>query len=254
MTKELFENIISPEQLSLLVQTLNIADRSNLFDDLNISTADKTILKKQIEETKDIYLFINKPYENRSGDAALFKKLEQGVFHRKELRIIYRVHNREEAYRVKPYRIIFINENFYLACEVDRPRFQFSLYRIAQISSAEFTGKTFYQNSRIVRFIKEMQTPMAKYEDKYYEKLIDVRVRISPEKARYFKAKKHLPSQEVIAENDDDSLIVSYTVTQEKEIHDLIKRWIPYVQVIEPASLREAIRRDLVKWLEDPGG
>ena len=63
VTRSLFENITSAEQLSLLVQTLNIADRSNLFDDLNIDTSDRTILEKQIKETKNIYLFKSKPYE-----------------------------------------------------------------------------------------------------------------------------------------------------------------------------------------------
>ena len=46
VTNELFSNITSAENMSLLVQTFNIADRSNLFSDLNIDTADKSILEK----------------------------------------------------------------------------------------------------------------------------------------------------------------------------------------------------------------
>jgi predicted DNA-binding transcriptional regulator YafY len=44
-------------------------------------------------------------------------------------------------------------------------------------------------------------------------------------------------------------LIVSYKITQEKEIDELIKRWIPYVKVISPISLKEKIHKELRDYL-----
>ena len=103
ITNELFNNITSAENMSLLVQTFNIADRSNLFSDLNIDTADKSILEKKIKESKNTYLFKNKPYENRSGDIALFKKLEQAIYHRKEITIEYKPDTIVMQFTLKPY-------------------------------------------------------------------------------------------------------------------------------------------------------
>ena len=37
------------------------------------------------------------------------------------------------------------------------------------------------------------------------------------------------------------NLLISYQVTQEIEIEELIKKWFPYVKVVEPLSLKEKI-------------
>ncbi len=249
VTRSLFENITSAEQLSLLVQTLNIADRSNLFDDLNIDTSDRTILEKQIKETKNIYLFKSKPYENRSGDAALFKQLEQAIYHRKEIVIEYRSGENTVPHTVKPYNIVFMNENFYLACEVDNPNYQFSPFRISKIESVEPTDKNFHQNREIARFIKEMQTPIARYVPNYRENLVEVIVEVTASRAHYFKAKKYLPSQKIIEEKENGTLIISYQVTQDIELADLVKRWLPHMKVISPASLQQRIVDEIQSYL-----
>ena len=249
VTRSLFENITSAEQLSLLVQTLNIADRSNLFDDLNIDISDRTILEKQIKETKNIYLFKSKPYENRSGDAALFKQLEQAIYYRKEIIIEYRAGVDIVPHTVKPYNIVFMNENFYLACEVDNPNYQFSPFRISKIESVTNTGKTFHQNRDIARFIKDMQTPIARYVPNYREHLVEVVVEVASSRAHYFKAKKYLPSQKIIKEQEDGILILSFVVTQETEVADLIKRWIPHIKVISPESLKEKIKEEIITYI-----
>jgi predicted DNA-binding transcriptional regulator YafY len=45
-------------------------------------------------------------------------------------------------------------------------------------------------------------------------------------------------------------LIVSYQVTQELEIEELIKRWLPYVRVIKPLSLKDRIEEELRGYLK----
>ena len=249
VTNELFSNITSAENMSLLVQTFNIAQRSNLFDSLEIGKADKSIIERKIKESKNIYLFKTKPFENKSGDFQLFKKLESAIYHRKEIIIEYEVKGRSEQYTVKPYKIIFVNENFYLACEVEHPDYRFSLFRVSKIQSATPTKKTFHQDREITGFIKDMQTPMAKYTPNYKERLIDIVVEVSAAKAHYFKSKKYLPSQKIIEEKSDGSLIIEYRVTRELEIEDLVKRWIPHMRVISPVSLKERIFKDLREYM-----
>ena len=249
ITSELFSNITGAENMSLLVQTFNIADRSTLFSDLNIDSADKSILEKKIKESKNTYLFKSKPYENKSGDVDLFKKLEQAIYHRKELDIDYKAADVVTTHTVKPYKIIFMNENFYLASEVDQPNYQFTLLRISKIQSLSQTGKSFHQNREIASFIKDMQTPMARYSENYKTNLIEVLVEIDSSRARHFKAKKYLPSQKIIEEKEDGTLVLSYVITQELEIIDIVKRWIPHMKVISPVSLKEQIAEDLLAYL-----
>lgn len=250
ITNELFNNITSAENMTLLVQTFNIADRSNLFKNLDIESADKAILDKKIKESQGIYLFKNKPFENKSGDLELFKKLEQAIYHRKEIEIDYRPIDEVTKRVIKPYKIVFMNENFYLASEVDHPDYQFSLFRISKIEGVEFTKRNFHQKRELTLFIKEMQTPMAKYTQNYKEELIDVTVEVAASKAQHFKSKKYLPSQTIAKEKADGSLILAYKVTTELEIVDIIQRWIPHMKVVEPNSLRERIFKNLSEYLK----
>lgn len=250
ITNELMDNIINPESISMLVQTFNIAQRSNLFDDLKINSSDKKILQKKIKESKNIYLFKSKPFENNSADMALFKKLEQAIYHKKELHIEYKARYNIVSKRVKPYKIIFMNENFYLACEVELEAYSFSLFRISKIDSAEFTKQTFHQNREIVSFITDMQTSMAQYKPNYKEYLIEVIVEVSSSKAHHFKAKKHLTSQKIIEEKKDGTLLLGFTITQILEIEEMILKWIPHMRVVSPLSLRESIEKRLKVYLK----
>jgi len=74
-------------------------------------------------------------------------------------------------------------------------------------------------------------------------------VQVSKEKAYFFKSKKYLSSQEILEEYDDGSLLIQYTVTQEKETEDLIKRWLPHIKIFEPISLRKSIENELKQYL-----
>ena len=57
-----------------------------------------------------------------------------------------------------------------------------------------------------------------------------------------------MPSQKE-EEQEDGSLIVSYKVTQEREMEEIIKKWIPYIKVISPVSLKEKIEKELRDYL-----
>ena len=96
-----------------------------------------------------------------------------------------------------------------------------------------------------------MQTPFSRYTQNYKENLITVTLLIPREKAYFFTAKKHLKSQEILETKEDGSLLVSYKVTQEMEVEELIKKWIPHVKVIEPLSLKEKIENELRAYLNE---
>ena len=48
---------------------------------------------------------------------------------------------------------------------------------------------------------------------------------------------------------ENGNLLLSFLLTQELEIEDLIKRWLLYLKVIEPISLDEKIKSDIKKYL-----
>jgi len=44
-------------------------------------------------------------------------------------------------------------------------------------------------------------------------------------------------------------LILTFKVTQEMEMEELIKKWLPHIRVIEPLSLKEKIEKELREYL-----
>lgn len=177
------------------------------------------------------------------------KELERVIYHQKYISIKYMVDNQIEEYEVKPYKIIFMKENFYLAAEIDNNDFTFTLYRISKIKEIKDSNKTFCKNLEIEDFIKFMQTPFARYQKGFRTHLIKIVLEVHQDKAYFFKSKKFLNSQTILEEKENGSLTVSYEVTQEIEIEELVKKWLPYVRVIEPLSLKNKLEDELKAYL-----
>lgn len=251
ITKQAFENFMNPNTLTLMVQTFSIAQQNNLFDNLDIDNTDQKIIESKMKDLKKIYEFKNKPFENKSIDYDIFKKLENAIYHQKQIIIDYKTIDKTIQIEIKPYKIVFMNENFYLASEVDHEDYSFTVFRISKIQNVTYANKTFHHNLDIVSFIKTMQTPLAKYTPNFRSHLIDIIIEVDSKKAEHFKAKKYLTSQTLLEEKENGNLIVSFTVTQELELKDLVKKWLPYVKVISPLSLKDTIAKDLSAYLAE---
>lgn len=249
VTKNLFDNFLNKETLSLLVQTFNIAQRSNLFKNFDIDKHDKSIINAQIKKSQKCYLFIQKPYENLNDKLIFLDKIENAINFQKYIEVEYEIDKKTVKYTIKPYKIVFMNENFYLVGENTNSEFLFIILRLTQIQSINITKNQFHVNFDIIDFIQNLQTPFPKYSLNYKQNLIEVVLQVSKEKAKYFKLKKHLPSQEVI-ENKDGTLNLYFKVTQEKELENLIKKWLPHIKVIKPISLKNDIQSKIKKWLD----
>jgi len=102
---------------------------------------------------------------------------------------------------------------------------------------------------KLPKYILDIQTPFPLYQPEYRKFLVEAVLEVDAEKAYFFKNKNFLKSQKIIETKEDGNLLISYQVTQDIELEELVKRWIPYVKVIEPVSLREKIERDLREYL-----
>ena len=249
ITKDVFNNFMDKDTIALMVQTFNIAQRNNVLEDLNISDDDRKIIDAKIKKTKESYEFITKPYETKKGDVKLLKEIERAIDWKRYTTVTQMERNGLKEYEVKPYKIVFMNENFYLACENTSEEYPFSIFRLANITEIKLHTKTFHINPDIDSFIKHMQTPFSKYTPHFRTHLIEVIVEVASEKARLFKAKPHLASQREVETKDDGTLILSFTVTQEMEMEELVKKWIPYIKVVSPLSLKKKIEDDLKQYL-----
>ena len=186
ITKELFENFMNHETITLMVQTFNILQRHNILESLDIDEETKRLLVGKLKNSKNCYEFISKPYESKIGDEKLLNDLEKAIQGKRYINLEYEINGKVEHYKVKPYKIIFINENFYLGSENTDKSYIFSMFKLYNIKNIHVLGKTFHIDPDINSFIKQIHTPFANYSPMYKENLIDVEIKVDAEKAKYF--------------------------------------------------------------------
>ena len=250
LTKKVFDNFLDEKKISLMVQVFSIAQHSNMFENLDIDSTEKTLIEDEVKKLKTVYEFKTKPFESKTIDYEITKKLENAIKYKKEIIIKYQPNGEFLYITIKPYKIVFINENFYLASEVEHQDYIFSLYRITKIHSIEVTNRNFYHSSDIDSFIHFMQTPLAKYTPNFRDHLVEVKLEVDSKKSKYFKAKKHLASQIIEEEKENGNLILKFEITDELEIEDLIKSWIPYIKIISPLSLKKKVIQELTQYIQ----
>jgi len=235
--KVLLDEVLHATDLMTLANIVNlfgVTQKQSLISDKTQVLIDKSML---------VYDFKSRPFENMQNYEVI-KKLEHAIKFNKEIQIRYKSERALTQTNFKPYKILFLNENFYMVGE-NSSKNQFEFRRIAMIEEVNYKNKTFTTHKDITDFIKTIQTPWANFgqSDKV------VQLRVSKKIRRFFIFKKYLPSQTVAKTYDNGDMLVEYTVTNFYEIEELIIKWLPHIEIISPHNLKKMINRTLKKKL-----
>lgn len=252
LIKEIFGDFVSKEgecyqayQKVLLEEVLNATDLMTLANIVNLFgitqkeslISDKT--EALIKQSMSVYDFKSRPFESMKN-IDIIKKLEHAIKFNKEIKVIYQTERSNTKRTFHPYKILFLNENFYLVGEnISKNCFEF--LRISMIVELIFTKRTFHEHLDIKEFIKKLQTPWAAFgnNDIIVKLRVDVKIR------RFFLFKKYLPSQEIIQTFENGDIQVNYTVTNLRELDELVIKWLPKIQIISPKGLEKMIKKKL---------
>lgn len=222
---------------------MTLANIVNLFGLASMETAISEHTRALVAQSSSVYDFKSRPFEQFENREAI-KRIEHCIKFSKEMALLYRI-NRGAISRIfHPYRILFLNENFYVVgMNIGKPDFEF--LRISMILTAEETGKTFFRDRDVVDFVAKIQTPFASFG----RQETVVRLLITRKYRKYFELKKYLPSQRIVAEHEGGDIEVHFNVYGLREIEELIIKWLPGVQVLYPKVLNDRIKRELQKKL-----
>ncbi len=243
--KFILNETLNATELYMLKNILKLSDKSNLS---LAKTVDEKTKKSLLKEDKTSpYLFKTKPYEEIYAHQEKFHFLETAINSRKEINFLYKNQEKINRFTIRPYKIVFISENFYLCGALKEQKM--SLLRIALMEELSFTGEVFKHELEMMDFIHFMQSPWATYGENFKNQLQEVIIQIPKNQAKYFKLKKFLPTQKIINEDEDGRLTISYQVTSQNEVISLIKQWIPYVKVLAPKGLVDVMRGVAEKYM-----
>jgi len=236
--KVLLEDVLHATDLMTLaniVSLFGVTQKQSLISDKTQALVDKSML---------VYDFKSRPFENMQNHDVI-KKLEHAIKFNKAIKIRYKSERSVSHCNFKPYKILFLNENFYMVGE-NSSKNQFEFRRISMIEEVIYKNKTFMPHKEITDFIKTIQTPWASFGHK--EML--VKLRVAKKVRRFFLFKKYLPSQEVVQTFENGDIEVHYTVTSLHELEDLVLKWLPQISIISPQGFSKMMKRTLRKKLE----
>ena len=252
LIRELFGDFMSKEgecyqayKKVLLDEILHATDLMTLANIVNLFgvTQKESLISEKtkalVEKSMSVYDFKSRPFEHMTNHEVI-KKLEHAIKFRKTIKMRYKTERTNTQSLFDPYRIVFLNENFYLV-GINSSKHTVEYRRISMIEEVSYTQKEFFIDREVASFFDKLQTPWATYD----KPEIVVKLRAEVSIRRYFLKKKYLPSQEVVHTFDNGDIEVHYTVTNFREIEELIIKWLPRIRIIAPRNLQKMISRIL---------
>ena len=252
LIKELFGDFLSKDRECyraykkiLLDEVLNASDLltlANIVNLFNITNKQNLISNKTqelIKKSSLVYDFKTRSYEDLAN-FEIVKKLEHAIEFQKAIKLHYKTERFSNWSNFLPYKIIFLNENFYLA-GVNASKNSVELRRLTMIQEVQFSNKTFFKDAKVIEFFQNIQTPWASFEQKRFSVQLRVQVKIR----RFFYRKKYLPSQKILKRYENGDILVEYKITNFREIEELIIKWLPKIEIIEPRRLKKYIKKSL---------
>lgn len=230
------------EELSELFEFIALFDAKmiKIFEQ-----SEPQLVKKLKREIRSIYHIKDDPIEHLKN-SEIWHTLKKGVKEKRYLSIAYEKEKLIAYNAIRPIKIVFARNNWYLAAinTEEEHDFEFTFFRISHIVAAKILPTTFHEDIEALKFLENLQSLFERYKVPHYQ----VRLLAKPDIAPYFRHKKYLKSQQITGTREDGALELSYQINNTMEIIPLIKRWLPDLVVLEPESLREELETILSQY------
>ena len=171
--------------------------------------------------------------ENKKDD---FEKLSRAIINHYVVKFIYK--DKEKI--VEPYKLINSNGVWYL-CANDSGKLK--TYAFTKIENLKIKQDKFDLNSELLKEIEKDEINWVSNDAK------EVQLKIDNSAKEYFLRKKVL-SNMIILEETSEYFIVSTKIAFDDEIINLVKYWIPYIEIISPNDLSEKLNNILNSYIK----
>ncbi|MDF1878144.1 WYL domain-containing protein [Sulfurimonas sp. SAG-AH-194-C20] len=146
---------------------------------------------------------------------------------------------------VEAYKIVNFDGFWYFFAKDlhDNKTKTFKLSEIKKISSTQRYYKT---------TVQEIEKILDNAHSAFYSdgNSFEVIIKVYKEVAPYFKNKDFLESQNILEEYSDASLRVSFKISHDEDIDNIIKAWLPHVEILEPLRFKEKLINELEDYLK----
>lgn len=227
------------EDEELLVTYLSLSQFKNINKkfDKNI---DKIFSKILYPGYHSIFYIKPESFEKLDPDSEKIDMLEKAI----ENKTICNIEINNTKLIVEPHKIISLDGIWYLLAN-DSNNCKIKSFLLSKIETIELSCRKFKSKKSIDKVLQNVHSGF--FED---GSSITVTIKVFPQVSHYFKIKKFLPTQKLIKEEDDKSLIVAFNVTHYEDIDNIIKAWIPHVKVLEPLDYKMQLIDELKEYMQ----
>jgi len=230
------KSILNSDEMIILSLALSQFDQVSDFDKVT-----SRIYKKLVHANFNNPYFIKQDdIQDLDIDAKIVQLLEDAI----QFANIIEIENNKGKFEVEPYKIANFDGIWYLFGK-DLKDNKIKTFMIYKLKDVKLTNKKYKVSTHQIKQILN-KTHSAWYDD---GEAFEVKVKVYAKIADYFRQRDFLQSQKILEELNDGSLIVRFEVTHDEDIDNIIKSWLPHIEIIEPVRFREKIKKELEEYL-----
>lgn len=186
------------------------------------------------------YYIKSNPFEEIDMDSKLLNDIEKAIELNNTLYL--KLKNRE--FNIEPYKVVSFDGIWYLfGRDLDDEKIKTVF--IHEIVDMKILKEKYKTDKPIDEILNNVHS--AWFDD---GNQMEVEIKVSSKVAFNFKLKNLLPSQEIIKEYEDGSLFIKFTVTTEEDVDNIIKAWIPDIELISPQYYRKNFVKELEEYIQ----
>lgn len=229
------------EEMTTIVLSMGaVRNSGKLFRE----SAEKIIAKTVDPVFETPYYIQPALHEELDTDSIMVRELEDAIL-RQRVTLLLVNYNKK---MVEPYKIIKLDDGLWYLLAYDKNAKEIKTFLISRIQLVDVVAKTFDLPDDLDEVLEDVVS--AYFDD---DSEFEVVIRVNGNISDYFRLRKQLPSQQLLEEYEDGSMVLSYTVTHIEDIDNIIKAWLPDIQVISPQEYRQKIREELLTYIVQEG-
>ncbi len=220
---------------------LNLEDIKNFATISGIKSLYPTLTNQFLTEILEnkinsVFLIKNSGFEVIENKKEDFEKLSRAIINHQVVEFVYK----EKEKVVEPYKLINSNGVWYL-CANDNEKLK--TYSFTKMENLKIKNDKFNLNIELLNQIEKDEINWFSNEAK------EVHLKIDNNAKEYFLRKKILANMKIIEETSE-YFIVSTKVAFDDEIINLVKYWIPYIEIISPNHLAKKLNNILNSYIK----
>jgi predicted DNA-binding transcriptional regulator YafY len=231
------KSLLGAEEMILVSLSLAQFDGVEHFEKISQNILKKLLYPKLFNP----YFIKQQKLEPLKTNSKIFNNLKTAIQEQTIVKILFD----EYWVEVEPYKLTNFDGFWYLfAKDIEAKKIKtWMLSKIERIQVSQEHYKT---------SIKQIDATLNHVHSAWFEdgQVYEVTIKVHAEIAHYFKQKEFLQSQKILRTLDDGSLHVAFEVSHDEDVDNMIKAWLPHIEVIAPKRYRDKVLAEMQAYVD----